>query len=276
MRLGPGGVRVAIADRLLRLAAVAWTASLVPSLAGADPDGVAFVWADQYSDVPTMLLLLWALRGQERREGRPAARVFWRLLGAGMLAWMGVRGLYFVVDYPRRGIPFDLATDAMYLVGYLCVALALEWWPGIPRAVEGGERPPRTERVGTLVFGFVLLSYFTFAPSVFNPRVYSSWVSSLFLYAVLDAYLVVRAVALLRSTPDPAWRAPMRWILATLVLWFAGDVVEGTMYLGVIPFAEPGRPTDVLWAAPALVLLVAVRSRGWALDSSVSLGVRAT
>ncbi len=248
-----------------------WLLSLLPSLRGVEFEDVGFTWADQYSDVPTMALVLVAMsllasHAQERAEGR-----FWRLMSGCVLAWLGVRVLYFFVPFDAQGIGFDLVTDVLYLVGYFLIALGLETPPD--RAPEGGSRgrERRVESLGTLVFGFGLLTYFVVVPAVFDPDIYASWVSSMLLYAVLDVYLLTRAVTLLRGGLAPGWRAPMGWLAVTLGLWLVGDLTEGLMYLETIPFVDPGTPWDVLWALPSLTLLIAVRSR-----SCASSGVRGT
>lgn len=244
--------------------AVVWVLSLLPSLLGVLPPDPAFIWADQFLDAPTLALVLVAASLRVRVAEDQRERVFWRFLSGCTIAWLAVRGLYLIVPYKERGIRFDLVTDVFYLVGYLCVALAVEGRPD--QRPEGGARgrERRIESLGTLVFGFGLLSYFALVPSVFNPEVYASWVSSMLLYSVLDVYLLVRGVEFLRSGLAPGWRAPMGWLSATFVLWLVGDLTEGLMYMEAIPFIEPGTPWDLLWALPPLTLLLAVRSRSWA------------
>lgn len=244
-------------DPLLGIGVLAWFLSALPSLLPGDPSDLAFVWADQYSDVPTVTLVIAAALMRAARTPLRSERLFWRLLAVGLGGWMIVRGLYLLIPYENRGIGFNLASDACYLAGYLFIALALEL--GLAPGAE--VRVRRVEAVGTLVFGFTMLSYFTFAPSVFNPAAYTEWVSSLFLYALFDLYLVVRFVTIQRSMSDPSWRQAMPWLGVTFLLWLAGDVTEGLMYRGTLPMSEPALPSDLLWLAPSLTLLVAVRVR---------------
>lgn len=242
---------------LLLAGLLIWAASLLPSLLPGPPGDLAFTWADQYADAPTLLLTVAAALVLASRIPEGLERRLWRLLAAGMATWTCVRALYVLVPWDARGVVFNLATDVLYLGGYLLTALALEL--GVARA--GGDRVRRVEAVGLLVFGFFLLGYFTLAPSVFNPEVYASWVSSLTLYAVFDAYLVIRLVSLARGAGDEPWGSASPWLLAAFVLWFAGDVTEGLMYRGIIPSSEPAEPADVLWMAPSLALFLAVCGR---------------
>lgn len=244
-------------DPFLGLGLLVWFLSALPSLLPGTPGDLAYVWADQFSDVPTLVLVMTAALLRAARAPLRRERLFWRLLAVGLAGWMTVRGLYLMIPYEGRGMGFDLATDAFYLAGYLFIALALE----LGLAPGGEDRVRRVESVGTLVFGFALLSYFTFAPSVFHPDAYADWVSSLFLYALFDLYLVVRLVVVYRSLPDPGWRLALPWVGITFFLWLVGDVTEGLMYRGAIGFWEPALPTDLLWLAPPLTLLVAVRVR---------------
>lgn len=188
-------------------------------------------------------------------------RVFWGLLMGYPGAWLVARVLYLVVPYNGNGILSDQVTDLSYLVGYLCVVLALEFRPRLSYA-QGGRAHP-VERLGVLLYGFFLLSYFTLAPSIFRPELYITWVPSMLLFSVMDTYLLVRMWRLLRDGVDPSWVAPFRWLWAVFLVWLAGDLTEGLMYMGAIPYTDPGTPADVLWVAPGLLLLVAARSRSW-------------
>lgn len=238
-----------------------WFLSMLPSLVGVLPPELTFYWADQYSDVPTMGLVVVAAALHVRRARERKERTFWRLFIGCMVAWMAVRGLYVFVPYAERGIKSDLFTDVSYLTGYLCLGLALELRPD--RDPPGLTRVRRVESLGMLIFAFLMLSYFTLAPSVFNPEAYASWVTSLLLYAVLDAYLLLRAVRLLRTDLAARWVVPMRFLAGALALWLVGDMMEGLMYMEAIAYVDAGTPADLLWSAPMLLLLLTVRSRGW-------------
>lgn len=261
----PGEGRGVIArDVFFWSCAVVWALSILPSLLAVLPPEPAFAWADQFLDAPTFALVFVAASLRVRHAEDQREKVFWRFLSGCMIAWLSVRGLYLIVPYEERGMRFDLTTDVLYLAGYLCVALAMEGRPDQRPENGPGARERRIESLGTLVFGFGLLSYFALVPSVFNPEIYASWVSSMLLYAVLDVYLLVRGLEILRSGLAPGWRAPLGWLCVSFALWLVGDLTEGLMYMEAIPFVEPGTPWDLLWALSPLTLLLAVRSRSWA------------
>lgn len=256
-RRNPGPSR----DRFLWAGVAVWALSLLPSLLGAVPFEPAFCWADQYNDVPTLgfVIVAAALRLRVARDRKE--RTFWRLFMGCMVGWIAVRGLYVVVPYEERGMKSDLFSDLSYLLGYLCLVVALHLRPD--RDPPGFTRVRRVESLGIVTFAFLMLSYFTLAPSVFNPEAYASWSTSLLLYAVLDAWLLVRALRLLHTDLASEWRVPMRFLAGAVALWFVGDVVEGLMYLERIPYVNSGTPADLLWTTPMLLLLFAVRSRAW-------------
>ena len=248
-------------DPILWAGGAVWLLSLLPSLADVLPSDLAFSWADQYSDVPMLGFVVVAAAMRARAALDRKERTFWRLFIAGNMSWIAVRGLYVGVPYAQRGMKSDLFTDVSYLLGYLCLIAALELRPD--RVPPGRTRAGKVESLGVQTFAFLMLSYFTLAPSVFNPEAYASWVTSMALYAVLDAWLLAHAVRLLRAGLAPGWVVPVRWLAGAFAVWLVGDVMEGLMYMKAIPYIDAGSPVDVVWAAPQLLLLLAVRSRVW-------------
>jgi signal transduction histidine kinase len=118
------------------------------------------------------------------------------------------------------------------------------------------------ERVGALLFASGLITYFVFIPGVFHPEYYRSWGPSLLLFSVLDAYIVLRVVSILRGRVRPEWVRPYRWLGATYFIWFVADLAEVGIKMGWVPGFDSGSPLDTLWHLPLLLLLV-VLSRGW-------------
>ena len=268
----PGTPTSLVKDPMVVAGLAVWVASILPSLAPVLSPDITLTWADQYSDAPMLILVLLTAALQVRRSPRQRERVFWRLVVGGILGWLSVRGLYLLVPFEHWGTGLDLASDLLYLAGYLAMALALERRPdqAAPRGPD--ERMERVESIGTLIFSFGLLAYFILIPSVFNPQVYASWVSSLLLYAVLDLYLLVRVLNILRTQPGAGWRRPYRWLSLTFAAWLVGDLTEGLMYLETIPFVFPGTPLDILWHLPGLFLLLAIRQRSADTEPSSASG----
>ncbi len=250
-------------DPLFWIALGVWGVSILPSFLPVLSPAATYTYADEYSDVPMLVMAGVALVIALRRTSSHGERLFFRLIVGGLAAWLAVRASYTLMPAALWGETADLIQDFLYLAGYLLFAISLETQPFAPRRLVERRRLHTVEILGTLVFVFGLLAYFVVIPSVFNPEVYASWVPSLLLYAVLDAYLVIRTLTLLNPRLPAEWRDPARWLAVTFALWLVSDMAEGLMYLEVLPWVDPGTPVDLLWHLPGLALFVAVRSRGW-------------
>lgn len=256
-----GGASSGLArDPIVLGGVVVWFLAIIPSLLPLLSADATYTWADQFSDVPSLILIVGALALGVVRAEDPTTRLFWWLIQIAILCWLGVRVLFVVVPFEQWGTGMDLASDVLYLCGYLLLAMGLERQIRLQRS-GGDTKAEYFEAAGTLVFGFGLLAYFVVAPSVFNPDVYETWVTSLLLYAVIDLYLVVRSARWLqRNPPGAPWHGPAFWMLVTSAFWLVSDLAEGFMYMEVLPWVDPGTPWDLLWHAPALTLLLVVRS----------------
>lgn len=250
-----------VRDPYMGVGVVVWVLCALPSLVPVLPEDLLYSWADQYSDVPSLLLVmgLAVVRARSVAEGRE--RFFWGVVAATLVCWLSVRLLYLLIPYETWGVGTDLTSDLLYLAGYFLLAVVLEDPPREER-VDEAAKGARVESVGTLVFAMGILTYFVLAPSVFTPDLYAAWVSSLLLYSVLDVYLLARCLRIVgQADLQEGWRTTFGWLGATFGLWLAGDLTEGLMYLEWLPFVYAGTPLDLLWHAPSLTLLVALRAR---------------
>ena len=250
-----------VRDRIVLAGFAVWLMAILPSLLPILSPDATYTWADQFSDVPSLAFVVFALALSIRGARNDRVRSFWWLVQFAILSWIGVRILFLIVPFEAWGVGLDLASDALYLMGYLLMAL------GIEKQIRSYSSGPNAkteyfEAAGTLVFGFGLLAYFVVAPSIFNPDVYETWVTSLLLYAVIDLYLVLRCWKWLQLTgPGSSWRWPAQWMMWTALFWLLSDLAEGLMYLEVLPWMDPGTPADIVWHLPAFTLLLMVRSR---------------
>jgi len=264
----PGGRHFLLRDRIFAAGVIVWVASLLPSFFPILGPDLTFAWANVYSDAPALLVSFIAavLAWKAGETGR--ARSFWALVGASVFMLLLVRAMYLVLPLPATETQwFDLTQDAFYVASYLIVAFALARRPDRAAARGHRGRLGQIELLGSFVFVFGLLGYFIVLPSIFVPESYGSWVPSLAMYVVLDAYLAVQLIAMLRGRVGPEWRWTYRALAAAYGLWFFADLTEGALLLEVVPQVDAGSPLDLLWHLPILCLMIAIRSRGWPIAS---------
>ncbi len=248
-------------DRWVQVGTIVWVVSILPSLFPILSADLTYTYADQYSDVGMLLLTLAAAGIAIRRAESGRERQFWALLCVTLGSWLSVRALFVVVPYEGWGWSHDLLSDLLYLGGYLAIGLGLERRPDRVPPPGPRVRLQNLEATGALIFGFGVLTYFVLIPSVFDPEAYASWVPSLLLYAVLDAFLFTRVVMIRRSTTTTGWYETFTLLAAVIAFWFVGDIAEGLSYMEVVPWVDPGTSLDLLWHIPTLLLLVCIRTR---------------
>ncbi len=141
----------------------------------------------------------------------------------------------------------------LYFAFYASVVMALECRPHV--------RPERLrrvllafDRVGALAFLFGLLLYLTVLPALVAWESY--WTSSLVLFVILDAFLVLRLLNSRHVTSDPEWRATYGWLLVGSAIWLLTDSIEVLGWADLIPNVESGTPLDIVWilSFPAMVV----------------------
>lgn len=150
--------RQLLADRLVLLAlALHLVAAAILATAAAAP-GSAAATAETIVH-PLLLALTFSLllvghsKASEQRE-----RLFWRALAAAWLCWLVVEYLFFV-ELPLPLVSASFATDLLYILFFLFVALAVELKPHLPLRFGLGLRR-RLESVAGLLAVFGLLIYF--------------------------------------------------------------------------------------------------------------------
>jgi signal transduction histidine kinase len=251
-------------DRFFLFGVVVWIAAILPSFLPILPPDVTFRYADEFSDVAPLLVVLVALFMVLRTPLSGRVRAFWSLLTASILCVLAIRVLYAILPgSARESTGLDLVQDILYMMSYLAVALAIERRPDRVAGAGFRARLRGIEVAGAVVFVFGLLAYFVLIPSVFDPDAYASLVPSLFLYSVLDAYLLLRLNAIRAAGVSPEWRRTFSWLAIAYGTWLFSDLIEGFLYLDILPWFDPGTPLDLIWHLPLLALLVAVRGRAW-------------
>jgi len=217
-------------------------------------------YAELYAALPAKLILILALL--YRPKGRPATaeRQFWGFFAAAYLFWALVDLLDLAAPNEQFGSGRDTLEEVMYVGFYLMLAFALETRPDA--AERSGALSLRALRnVGVVLFGFGLAFYIAFFAVQLDDGPLSRSFPSLFLYVILDLYVLARLLALRASCSDPNWRRVYGCMLIAAVSWVALDIAESLFYYGVLPWVPMGTLLDLAWHLPFVAVLVTARVR---------------
>ncbi len=253
-------LRALLRDPIIRLEGVVLLAVALPFYFPLlSPDGVA-AWSAVYSVFPLLGVCLLALRHGFAALKQAAERRFWNLLSLAIVAWL-LAAFVAWIDWKvgEWDVALQLLGNVFYLLFYLFAALALEVKPHLTARQAAASALDAVNRLGTLVFFFGLLLYFTVIPLALEPERYLT--SSLLLYVSLDVYLAIRLLGLLVGSTDPRWRYVYSWLLVTAVLWSMTDSTEMLMWHGATTWIPDGTWVDLLWIPPYATLVIAARIR---------------
>ena len=123
-------------------------------------------------------------------------------------------------------------------------------------------------RRGAILMGILLSGlflYFVILPSTLGIDEFLTWIPSFSLYVALDLYLVSRAVQEMRHATTPQSRLIYGLLLAALTFALVTDSLDLAWIASHLPDAFP-QATDLLWYAPMVLIVAAVRSGSFAAD----------
>ena len=214
-----------------------------------------------FVDLPFLALVIVAIRFHLHGISDPAERRFWSVLSFAPALWLGVGLLNFVFSGSTTWEVIDyLIDDLSYLFFYAAIAVALESCPHLP--LERMNRRLRAlNRIGAFVFLFGSLLYITVLPGLFDADAY--WTSSLVLFVVIDAYIVLRLAGLLHSAKDPPWRSVYAWLLLASAMWLVSDLAVMLTWQKILPFVDSGTVWDLLWPLSFTAVVVAARTSAY-------------
>jgi hypothetical protein len=212
--------------------------------------------ADLFFVALAIVALLAGLAGVSRlRERR-----FWRLIAAGFSVWALIFVLFLTLPERVWNAGLDLGVDALYLIFYLPLLVAVEGRPDLAPVRSAGRGGGRYRLPAVVVFGTGLFLYFVLIPALLSPDLYESMSPSFFLYIAFDLYLAGRLLVLARLTGEPRWRRCFHLTAAIAVIFLVSDIAELLVMAGVVRSA-PGTPWQALWLLPGVGVVVAVRLR---------------
>ncbi len=214
------------------------------------------------SELPLLFLAEFAILRARARASRSLERWFWSLFAFAFGLLMLIRVSSLIWDNGILAV--DLTQDLLYIGFYLAISLALE----LRLVGSRGDdyRGVRAARMAaTVVFTLGLLGYFVLIPGRMGTDTYLSWVPSLFLYVILDAFLLVRLAGLQHSSRRGAWRTTYRLLMITVGGWLVLDGAELAFWVGLFD-QYPGSDTPLIamawefvWFLPYLPIILAAR-----------------
>ncbi len=255
-------------DPIITIGAATWLAVVSPYfLPFFSPEGL-WTYASRYVTIPLLLVSMAAFQLGLRRLAAPERR-FWNLWTLGFLAWLIEQVVTSVPDL-WGGVWLDVLPDALYVLFYLSIILALQ----IDLQPHPDQRHWRLlrllESAGTNVFAVGLLVYFVVIPVALDRELFATNAPSLVLCVVLDGLVVLRLFSRRQTATEQRFRVVYTWLLATAVLWLATDSAEALMMGQIIPWAPPGTLLDLLWLTPFVTVVVAARARECSFPSGPS------
>jgi len=251
-------------DPLFSMGFGLWVLTLIVALAPFVPQDFRSLFSDLWADFVFLPYLLVLALLNARRAATTAETRFWSLFGAALTTWLVVRVMFVAWPVGSWGVAEDVATDVLYGVFYLLLALALEMKPHggpahSPVLARSGDRVPIAT---TLIFFAAAVTYFVILPARQDPESYRYWLFSFGLYVALDLYLFGRVLAL-GSHRGGRWGRVYTWLAALFIMWALTDAAEGLVYADMLPWIEPGSMYEIAWYVPGLAFLVALRTRWW-------------
>jgi signal transduction histidine kinase len=222
----------------------------------------AALFVDPALLVAILVVLLWG----RNRLGTRRERQFWDLIALAWGCWLVVEFLYFSgLSLPLLSASF--ATDALYILYYLILALAVDLRPHIEPARSLTMLRRRLASVAGLVSFFGLLIYFALVVLPDPLGLSLSFVSRaqgltpfLLLRLCLDL-LTLGRLLYAALTSSGRWPGLYGTLAAALLLLAVKDGVALVQYEGILTVESFGTGYDVLLLLPGFLVVLAARLR---------------
>ncbi|MCX6552012.1 MAG: ATP-binding protein [Acidobacteria bacterium] len=208
-----------------------------------------------------------------RRIPEREERLFWTHLAYAMVFWLATLVWISLVPAKDWSRSHDVLVDASYLFFYSPILFALERKPHLPRAERqrDTERQLRWAGVTLLVVGW--FAYFVVVPVLLDPATFSTSLTSSLLFVTIDIAVVIRATWRAWSCGSLRWRALYGTLAAAGVSLAATDGLDLARDAGFLVLRN-GAATDLIWAIPPMLFVLAFRLREADLPRTVDDDVR--
>ncbi|MEQ1892684.1 MAG: ATP-binding protein [Planctomycetota bacterium] len=244
---------------LLAAAPLLWLPYFLPDSPLHPEDGEVSGLAYLLQSVMLLLGICACLSGWSRRS--PQARRFFGAIAFGFAAW----GIEQALEYQIKAqwaadLHVSLLGDALYLVLYLSLILALELRPHAHMRGAAESRLRWLDFGGAALTTLGLFAYLVLPVYAYDAPAYLEYLPSVALYSLLDLYLVTRLASLAISTEHARWRSVYGWMLAGASTWLLFDLSETLDTLGLLtrPFSD--RIFDTSFFLAPLMFAVAARA----------------
>jgi len=194
------------------------------------------------------------------RSGRE--KVFWGLWSLSLFFHLVVRITYLVIPDIDAVASGSLVSDLLYVLFYLPLVLSVLFRPDRARLEAEVKGTTVLEYAGTAIYILALITYFVIIPRFFNEPEYATWVPSLLMYWVLDAFILLSLFYLRQTSQSREWKILYSWLIIAPSCWVITEMLELTFYMGWDGTTDWAvTPFDVLWYIPWIAITVAGRVR---------------
>jgi len=254
--LDPWAVTItALAAVFMAVPGLQWLASNTRSLV-----------TDYFSTMILISVTIGAVLHGVRNLESERERYFWRLLGLSLSAWLAGEMMSFLYLHSENASA-GTGVDALYLILYLGLVLALDLQPG---SADGRPRvrPLRfLASAGRVLFVGGLFAYFVLLPRTLGVTEYLTWIPSYSLYVILDLYLVGRLVFSAFHAHTRRWRLIYGLLTIAWAFVLATDSIGFAWITSYLPESLP-QAADVCWFMPLILIVAASRIRHITGDST--------
>jgi len=187
-------------------------------------------------------------------------RTFWRYLAAACAVWLTTLAAVALIPAEYWTWRDEVWSDAAYLCFYLLILFAADCKPHVAGPVRRYdlERPLRWAGVTLITLGW--FGYFIIAPAAEDPLLFETMQPSSLLFLTVDGAIVIRFAWRACASGSARWRVLYGTIALAGVALAATDALEALGHLGLVALTD-GEVTDLLWALPPFLLLLAFRLR---------------
>lgn len=207
--------------------------------------------------LPFASLVLWPARKHPFEDNE---RNFWKILSISFVLWWIVsllNLLWFTNVWPTS---FDVTTDSLFLVYYICWFLALSLKPHNREQKQLSRSDRWLTTAGIVVLSLYMFFYFILVPSRYTPEDYATWVPSLVLFCVLDLVLAILLTHRSLKAQTQRWKVLYGTMAGAVIIFSSLDLVEALHLLGPSKWTG-SNAVELIWSIPYLIIAIIGRAK---------------